>query len=204
MLLSRPARLSAAALAALLAGSLAIQPTLGEGSYAANFAGLFRYFTIWSNAAALVVMALVAIGRTAGRAVLASLVTALTVVGAVYWGLLASEHQPVGIDRLTNQVYHTIVPLAVVAWWFAFASPSERIAPHLPAVMAPPLVYAVFAFVVGRLTGFYPYFFSNQPELGWGPFLLANTALAVFFAGVGAVLLALQGAVHRRRTASVA
>ena len=204
MIAFRPARLSAAALAVLLAVSLAIQPTLDEGSYAANLAGLFRYFTIWSNAAALVVMTLVALGRAPGRAVVASLVTALTVVGVVYWGLLAGDHQPVGIDRLTNQVYHTIVPLAVAAWWFAFAPRSDRIAPHLPAIMAPPLIYAVFAFVVGRLTGFYPYFFSNQPELGWGPFLLANTALTLFFAGVGAVLLALQAKLHNRKTASAA
>ena len=187
-----PARLTAAAIAFVLAVSLAIQPTLGEAGYLANFAGLFRYFTIWSNAAALVVMALVAFGRMPGRAVLASLAASLTVVGVVYWALLAGEHQPIGLDRLTNQVYHTLVPIGYLGWWFAFAPRSDRIAPLLPTVMAPPLIYAVFAFIVGRSTGFYPYFFSNQPELGWGPFLLANAALALFFAGVGAVLVAVQ------------
>ena len=189
------ARLAAAIIAALALASFLVQPFVPEGGWWTNAAARFRYFTTWANTGALVVMALVALGRRPGRAVLVSLVASLAVVGLVYWGLLAADHHPVGWDAATNQIDHTVVPLAVLGWWFAFAPSAERadrMAPLLPAVVAPPLIYAVFALIYGKSTGFYPYFFSDQPRLGWAMFLLANLGLALLFAMIGAALVAIR------------
>ena len=192
--LSGRARFFAAVIAITAGLALAAQPTLGEGSYLENAAAVLRFFTIWSNVAACIVMTLAALGKPAGRGIMAALATALTVVCVVYWALLSGEHHPVGFDRVTNQSHHTFVPLATIAWWFAYAPRAERIAPLLPAVMVPPLAYGVFALILGQLTGFYAYFFLDQPALGWGQFGLNNALLTVFFAGLGALLIAL----HRR------
>lgn len=194
----RNARLIAGAITGLTLLALAIQPSLGTGSALENALGLLRFFTIWTNIAACAVMGWIAMGRSVPRSIMAALATALTVVGLVYWGALAAEHHPVGIDRLTNQVFHTITPAATVAWWLRFTPPAPAILPLVPVIMVPPLSYGLFAFVLGELTGFYAYFFLDLPAMGWTNFLISNAVLAVFFALMGAGLLAIKRALHRR------
>lgn len=194
---SHTARMLAGAIAALTLLALAIQPSLGTGTALENALGLLQFFTIWSNIAACAIMGWIALGKAVPRSVMAALATALTIVGLVYWGALAAEHQPVGIDRLTNQVYHTLTPLAVVLWWLRFTPPAPAILPMLPAIMVPPLSYGLFAFLLGELTGFYAYFFLDLPAMGWANFLISNAVLAVFFALMGAGLLAIHRAINR-------
>ena len=64
--------------------------------------------------------------------------------------------------------------------------------------MVPPLTYGAFALVLGQLTGFYPYFFTDLPALGWPIFLLSNVLLALFFAILGSGLVTLKNAVQLR------
>ncbi|APE29277.1 Integral membrane protein [Aurantiacibacter gangjinensis] len=189
-----------AAIIALCAfAALAVQTTLGDGSILQNLGAMLRYFTIWSNVAACLVMAWIALGGQPPRAVMAALTTAITVVGVVYWGLLAATHDPVGLDRITNQFHHTFVPLATVAWWLAFTPPNPRVWSVVPAIMVPPLAYGAFAFVHGELTGFYAYFFLDLPAQGAAGFIIANIVLALFFALVGAGLVSGKNALARRR-----
>lgn len=198
---SSNARGLAGIISVLAVGALAVQTTLGDGSVPENALGLARFFTIWSNIGAAMVMALAASGRTIPRGVLTALVTALTVVMMVYWGLLATDHHPVGLDRYTNQVFHTIVPVATLVWWFRFIEPAPAILPLVPAIMVPPLSYGAFAFVLGELTGFYAYFFLDLPKIGWINFLISNVLLAAFFAMLGATLVAIKKAIWRDRPA---
>ncbi len=192
------AQLLAGIIAASAFAALAVQVVIGSGSLLENAGGLVRFFTIWSNIAACAIMAWIASGRSVSRAVMAALVTALTVVGLVYWGLLSGEHHPVGIDRITNQFHHTIIPLASVLWWLRYTPPSPEIMPLLPVIMVPPLSYGAFAFVLGELTGFYAYFFVDLPSLGWPMFLLNNAVLALFFAALGAGLVAIKNRIGAR------
>ena len=192
MSFSPTARLAAGTIAIIAAASLIVQPFLNDGSYLGNLGGMVRYFTIWGNIAATLAMGWIAIGKGMPRAVLASLATSLTVVGAVYWVLLAGYHTPTGLGWYTNQIHHSFVPIATVAWWFGYTTPAPKIMPMLPTIMAPPLSYGMFAFLLGEATGFYAYFFINLPDLGWTNFLLNNVGLALFFAGLGAVLITLK------------
>ncbi|WP_299194432.1 Pr6Pr family membrane protein [uncultured Erythrobacter sp.] len=185
-------RLFAGAIAIASFSALAVQPALGEGSYMENLGAMLRFFTIWGNVGACIVMAAIAFGLRVSPKVLASLATMLAVIALVYWGLLAGEHHPTGADRVTNQFHHTIIPAAVIAWWFAFTPPSTGSLGAVPAIMVPPLSYGAFAVVLGELTGFYAYFFLDPPSLGWGQFLINNVVLAAFFALLGAGLVALK------------
>lgn len=190
-----------AAIALTGAGALALQPTLGEAGLLENALGMLRFFTIWSNIAAVVIMALVASGRHVAPGVLAALATALTVVGSVYWLLLSGDHHPVGLDRLTNQVFHTIAPAAILVWWLLATPAPPAIRPLIPAIMVPPLSYGLFAFIYGEISGFYAYFFLDLPAMGWPAFIASNIVLAMFFGLVGAGLLALKRVLARGRSA---
>ena len=191
------ARLLAGLISASAFIALAVQVAIGTGSLIENAGGLVQFFTIWGNIGACVLMGLIASGRSIPRGVMAALATALTVIGGIYWALLAGDHQPVGIDRITNQFHHTPLPLATIAWWFVYTPRAPQVLPLIPAIMVPPLSYGAFAFVLGELTGFYAYFFLDLPALGWTSFLINMTGLAVFFAVIGAVLLKLKGVFNR-------
>lgn len=191
------ARWIAAVIALLVIAAYAVESTLGDGTVLENAAGLLRFFTIWGNVAAACAMGAVALGRTVPRGGMAAIATALTVIGLVYWGLLAGDHHPEGIGRITNQVFHTVTPIAFVGWWLALTPRAPRIIPLVPAIMIPPLSYGAFAFVLGEVTGFYAYFFLDLPNLGWPQFLVNNVGLAVFFASLGAGLLGIKRLINR-------
>lgn len=195
---SSSARWLAGIIAALAFGALAVQPLLGAGTYIENLGGMLRFFTIWGNVAACVIMAMIAFGRQVSPRTMAALATALTVIGGIYWALLSGEHHPTGYDRITNQFHHTIIPVACVLWWFKFTPKAPVTRALIPAIMVPPLTYGAFALVLGQMTGFYPYFFTDLPALGWPMFLLSNVLLALFFAGLGAGLVTLKNAVQSR------
>ncbi len=191
-------RLWAGAIALIAFAALGVQPMLGEGSYLENLAGMLRFFTIWGNVGAAVIMAMIALGKTPSHAVMAALATALAIIGGIYWALLSGIHHPQGFDRITNQFHHTIVPLAAIAWWLVFTPKAPSTKALIPMVMVPPLTYGAFALVLGQMTGFYPYFFTDLPELGWPMFLLSNVLLAVFFAATGAGMVTVKNALQRR------
>ena len=191
------ARASAAVISVSAFGALALQTLINDGSVLENFGGMARFFTIWGNIAACLLMGGIAAGFVVGRGVMAAGATALCVIALVYWTLLAGDHHPTGLDRVTNQFHHTLVPIAFITWWLAFTPSAPRALPLLPTIMIPPLSYGAFAFVFGELTGFYAYFFLDLLALGWANFLTNMAGLAVFFAALGAVLLKLKGLVNR-------
>lgn len=191
-------RIFAACIAGAASASLAIEIAVGQGSVLANAAGLLRFFTIWGNVAACAVMGWAAFGRPVSPKVMAALVTMLTVIGSVYWALLAADHHPEGWQIVTNQAFHTLVPIAVVAWWLRFTPPSADVSSLIPAIMTPPLAYGAFAVVLGELTGFYAYFFLDLTRLGIFQFAISNVVLAAFFAMVGAGLATMKNALNKR------
>lgn len=192
---SGTARIVAGVIALSALGALALQTTLNldrDGTPLVAAGLLLRFFTIWSNLAAGIVLGLVALGRRVPPAILHALATALAIVGAVYWALLSGDHHPVGLDRVTNQFHHTLVPAATILWWFAWAAQPRAGWSALPAVMVAPVAYAVFALGYGAYSGFYAYFFLDASALGWGQLAVNIVGLALFFLLVGAILIAIK------------
>ena len=196
--LARPA---AAILAVAALGALALQTTLNlerDGSPLVSAGLLLRFFTIWGNLAAGLIMGWIALGRRAAPEIVHALATALGIVGLVYWLLLAGMHHPEGLDRISNQFHHTLVPLATILWWLAFGQRSENAARSVGVVMIAPVAYAIFALVYGAASGFYAYFFLDAGQLGWAQLAINIVGLAVLFALVGALLLGVKRAINAR------
>ena len=80
--ISRPARLVAGAISLAALAALGLQTTINleqDGSPLVSFALLLRYFTIWSNLAAGLVMGWIALRGSIHRAVPFALATALAI-----------------------------------------------------------------------------------------------------------------------------
>ena len=161
-------------------------------------ARMFRFFTIWTNFAAGLAMARIALGGSIPVRLHFALATAISLVALVYHLLLSADHHPVGLDVLTNQMFHTVIPLATVLWWLLDGTHPTIAARSVPIVLVAPLIYTGFALTYGAFSGFYAYFFFNLPMLGWPALLLYNTGLALLFLAMGAVLLALRGRLSQR------
>lgn len=198
---SAKARTSAAIIAVAVFASLALQTAINAQpaiSRVETFGLMLRYFTIWTNFAAGLILGWIAIRGDAEPRVPFGLATAIVIVAAVYHLLLSAQHHPQGLDWWTNLMFHTLIPAATVIWWLACARLSRLSWRSLPAVMLVPVIYTIFALGYGALSGFYPYFFLDLPALGWMQ-LSANIAgLSLLFLGVAAVLLSLRGALAKQ------
>jgi len=193
--LPKPARITAALIALAAFTALGVQITINAEADISPLAAaglLLRYFTIWGNLAAAILMLHLARGGYVRADIMAALSTALVIIAVVYWALLSGYHNPIGFDRVTNQFHHTIVPAATIGWWMAFSDKVASIPRALATIMAGPLIYTAFALVVGAVSGFYPYFFLDRSMLSWGEIALYQAGLAAFFAMTGAALIAVK------------
>ncbi|MBX7459043.1 Pr6Pr family membrane protein [Qipengyuania sp. 1NDH17] len=189
---SGPSRSLAALVSILAIGSLVAQVAgnMQRGDAFFPVVGwMFQFFTIWGNLAAGLVFGWIAVSGRVEPRVPFALAAALVIIAAVYHLLLASAHHPEGIDWWTNIAHHTLVPAGGVLWWLLFSRDGLAGWRSLPIVMLVPVIYGAFALVNGALTGFYPYFFLDQPSLGLGMVLLNMVGLAIIFMAVAALLL---------------
>lgn len=197
---SRPARIAASAIGLIAIATLALQTTINTEpgtSYLVHFGLTLRFFTIWSNLAAGLVLVWIGFGRRADERIMFALATSLTIVALVYHALLAGDHHPEGLDWWTNLNFHTLIPAAAIIWWIAFSGRAQLTWRSLPWVMVFPIIYTVFALAYGMTSGFYAYFFLNLPSLGWSQLLINMVGLSVFFVMMGAVLLGIRKIARR-------
>lgn len=151
-----------------------------------------KFFTLWTNILLIFLSGFMALKR---RYIPDSLIAAITlwmlIVFAVWHGLLADGEPRYGFDFYSNALGHTVNPLLLFGIWLAFA-PKSALRWRDPAIwLLWPLAYVIYAVTRGILTGFYPYFFINLDELGWGGLLNWSARFLVAFYLAGLLLTAL-------------
>jgi len=152
------------------------------------------YFTILTNGLVAVLMGAVAMRLRLPAGLLMMMVLSIVMVGAIYHLLLAGLNPQVGLGWWADLGLHTAVPVLCLLWWLRFAPAPAGFGALIPALVWP-MAYGVYALIRGALTGFFPYPFLNALTLGWGGVALNLCAIAVAFAIVGAVLIALRRSV---------
>ncbi len=116
----------------------------------------------------------------------------ITVVGLVYQIALRHLWKPTGLQRIVDELLHTVIPTLAIIYWFFYEQKSELTWKIIPNFLFYPLFYLGFILLRGKLSGFYPYPFINVKTLGWsqtfiniivlfGVFLI----LSSFFVGIG-------------------
>ncbi|CUK26194.1 hypothetical protein TA5114_02001 [Cognatishimia activa] len=127
--------------------------------------------------------------------------TALTVwivlVGIVYHVLLSSTHHPEGGDIVVNLFQHTIVPIAALVFWLAFANKQGLTFKHPLIWLACPIGYVAFVLLRGAFDGTYPYFFLNPKDIGWPGVSAYVVGLGVLFYVSGAILVGIARVMGR-------
>lgn len=201
------ARLWFGAIAVVVAIALVIQLTLiltggqdaNSGSNATGPVGtrlvrLFSFFTIQSNVFVLATSLALALnihrdGRV-WRVVRLDALLGIIITGIVYDAVLAPLVDPQGWALAATIGFHYIAPWATVLGWLIFG-PRPRITWSTTAfAFIWPVLWLVYTFVHGAVTGWYPYPFLDVATIGFAD-SVRNSLVVLAMGVVIAVVLTL-------------
>jgi hypothetical protein len=148
----------------------------------------FSYFTILTNL--LVALSFSSMAFKSNHAFAQNLTTpksqtAITVyiivVGAVYNLVLRPLWHPEGLQRLVDELLHSVVPTLTVVFWILVVRKKSIGWSVCITGLTYPFVYTVFIAIRGYYSGFYPYPFVNVTALGYPKVLMNGGILLLFF-----------------------
>lgn len=169
----------------------------GLSDWVVRLGDFARYFTYLTLGLVMVHMVAVAFARLVSDNFTATVVLSITIVGIVYWTLLAPEKPLQGWRWYTNMGMHMVVPVATWLWWLACGQRGLRLS-SLPVWLIWPLIYCLYVLIRGATTGHYPYFFLDVGKFGMLRVLENIAGLLVGFTLVGAVMWAIDRSLTRR------
>jgi hypothetical protein len=167
------------ALASLLTAALFAQLVIGMSRAELTVVNFFSFFTILSNTASVVMLAMLAWRPASSSSPVFSLFRGAVTVYMSVTGLVnAVLLVPTGIDVGLSEPWvdwslHVVGPVALAADWI-LAPPGVRLPQHGPLVwLVFPAVYLIYSLIRGAIVDWYPYPFLDPLEMnGYGQVLL--------------------------------
>jgi len=166
----------------------------------------FSFFTILTNLIVAICITVLLMNQSSKLGnwfskpkTLTAITVYITIVGVVYNAILRFLWQPQGLQFITDELLHTVIPLLFILYWFLFVPKNGLEYKQFLPWLIYPLIYILYTAVHGAITGFYPYPFVNVAELGY-PRVLINTAgLLVAFSGLSLFLIAIAKYMSRQK-----
>ncbi|MCJ7935495.1 MAG: Pr6Pr family membrane protein [Chryseobacterium sp.] len=161
----------------------------------------FSFFTILTNLIIALYFTFNIIENNSSQFARSGTLTAITVyiliVGLVYQIVLRQTWNPVGLQKVTDELLHSIIPLFVIIYWYLYENKKGLHYRMILSWAVYPLLYLIYILIRGSFSGFYPYPFMNVAELGWAKVLANAFLILIFFIGLSALLIRLKKAVNR-------
>jgi len=184
-----------AVIAALTWFALIAQILLILGNRTASVAEtIVRYasfFTIESNiliAIASTTLLLAPASRWSSFFAKTTTLTALTlyilVVGIVYNSVLRHLWNPQGLQRIVDEILHSLVPALFLIAWFRWQPKKLLQYGNILRWLLFPLLYCVYTLIRGRLSGHYPYPFMDAGQLGLPRVLINSGFVMIMFVAI--------------------
>lgn len=155
----------------------------------------FSYFTILTNMMVAVYFTLVFFAKKQGAGLvnkpgtLTALTIYITMVGTIYQVALRHIWEPQGLQRLVDELLHSVIPLLVIFFWSLYEMTKPVKYSDIFKWTIYPLVYLVFILIRGRASPFYPYPFVDVATLGMQKVLINSAVILIAFLGVAAIFL---------------
>lgn len=160
----------------------------------------FSFFTILTNT--VVATYFTAQSFRISTANKPGLLTAITVyifiVGIVYQLLLRHLWQPAGMQWVVDELLHTINPLLVIIYWYAYERKAEVNYRQIKGWLIYPIIYLLYILIRGSVSGFYPYPFVNVAHIGLAKTLVNSALLLLLFVFVSFIFIAIGRKTARR------
>lgn len=138
----------------------------------------FSYFTILTNTIVAIYFTREALTKHApttqslasplqkNTGVLTAITIYILIVGLVYQFLLRHTWSPQGLNKLVDELLHSVIPILVLLYWYLYENRSVLQYRKIPKWLVFPAVYALYTLVHGSFTGWYPYPFLDVNALG--------------------------------------
>ena len=171
--------------------ALVLTGTLGADSFTRSI-NFFSYFTILTNILAALALTLPWLapqsvpGRFFSRpSVRTAIVTYIIIVMTIVYFVLRHLTTLQGWNFVADLLLHYVMPVLFVIDWLLFVPKQSLKVTDTFGWLAYPIVYLIWTFVHGAYSGFYPYPFLNNSELGIARVLLNEAGLLVIFLVLG-------------------
>jgi hypothetical protein len=160
-------------------------------SVAETIVRFVSFFTIESNtliAIASTTLLLATTSRWSSFFARTTTLTALTlyilVVGITYNVILRSLWNPQGLQRIVDEILHSVVPVLFLIGWFRWRPKNPLQYSNILRWLLFPLLYCVYTLIRGRLSGYYPYPFMDAGQLGLARVAVNSGFLMILFVAI--------------------
>jgi len=144
----------------------------------------FSYFTILTNLIVAIYFTLQTFNglpKTKKPGTLTAITIYILIVGLVYQIILRSTWNPTGLQRLIDELLHTIIPALVLIYWCLYENKNHLTYRQIPSWAIYPLLYLFCILIRGYFSDFYPYPFVNVVDLGYLKVLISCFWILVLF-----------------------
>ena len=163
----------------------------------------FSFFTILTNVlVALYFTCVIFIENKEKLIYKPGFLTAITVyimmVGSVYQIALRHVWQPQGLQRVVDELLHSIIPVIVIIFWGLYETTKSIKYSQILKWIFYPLIYLLFIMIRGSISNFYPYPFVDVTNLGMTKVLINSAILIVVFIIVSALFVFIGKSIIKR------
>ena len=123
------------------------------------------------------------------KGALTALTTFILVVGLVYQIILRNTWHPTGLQRIIDELLHSVIPLFVLIYWLLFANIEELKFQNSKNWLWFPALYFAYVIFRGHFSNFYPYPFITVSEIGYLQVLINFLIVSVFMLSVMGILI---------------
>ena len=120
------------------------------------------------------------------------------VVGIVYNLILRFLWQPQGIQRIVDEMLHSIIPIYYILYWYFKINTKSILWKNSINWLIYPIVYLIVIMIRGKFSNYYPYPFVNVTALGINKVLLNVILLTLFFGVVAMTFIAIAKFKNKR------
>jgi hypothetical protein len=169
----------------------------------------FSYFTILTNMLVAVYFTLLSlvkkerVGLIHQPGTLTAITIYITMVGTIYQVALRHVWEPQGLQRLVDELLHSVIPVLVIIFWSLYEMTKPVKYTDIFKWTIYPLVYLVFILVRGRGSSFYPYPFVDVTTLGMQKVLINSGVILLAFLVVAAIFLFIGKKLLKRQTGTL-
>lgn len=128
--------------------------------------------------------------------------TAITVyiciVGLVYNTILRFLWNPTGLQFLTDELLHSVIPILFILFWIKFVPKNQLKWGDFWPWLIYPLVYLLYILSRGAFVEYYPYPFMDVNILGYNKVLLNSMFLCIVFLFISLLFVAIAKMISRK------
>lgn len=164
----------------------------------------FSYFTIQTNILVATCFTVLLLKPSSNwwkffsdNLVRSAICTYITFVGVTYNILLRQLWQPTGLQKLVDELLHSVIPVIFILYWLIYTPKTRLQWKNALHWLIYPVVYIIVMLVRGAFSGYYPYPFIDVTVLGYPRVLLNGFGLIIAFLLLSCLLIALGKIINR-------